>query len=181
MGTSSGILTYLGLGNIDIFWLFLLPTCLCAVLLILVIALFVSLGRLKKKYARFMRGKEAGDLETEIAEIFEDNKKLKESADDNRRNIRRIFYTLEHTFQKIGVVKYDAFSQMGGGMSFSLALLDEKDNGVLINTVHSIDSCYSYLKEIRAGECEIALGDEEKRALDIAAGRISGKEKGKPS
>ena len=71
-------------------------------------------------------------------------------------------------FQKVGIVKYDAFSQMGGQLSFSLALLDENDNGFILNSVHSTEGCYSYTKEIKNGLCDISLGEEEKQALDIA-------------
>ena len=68
----------------------------------------------------------------------------------------------------MGLVKYDAFQQMGGQLSFSLALLDENDNGFIINSVHSAEGCYSYTKEIKNGVCSLTLGDEEKKALDIA-------------
>ena len=67
-------------------------------------------------------------------------------------------------------MKYDAFSQMGGQLSFSLALLDENDNGFILNSVHSTEGCYTYTKEIKHGECSIELGDEEKKALNIAIG-----------
>ncbi|MCR5753823.1 MAG: DUF4446 family protein, partial [Acetatifactor sp.] len=70
----------------------------------------------------------------------------------------------------LGIVKYDAFQQMGGQLSFSLALLDENDNGFIINSVHSTEGCYSYTKEIRHGKSEISLGKEEEQALSIAMG-----------
>ena len=79
-----------------------------------------------------------------------------------------MYKKLESTFQKVGIVKYDAFNQMGGQLSFSLALLDENDNGFVLNSVHSAEGCYSYTKEIKNGMCEISLGDEEREALNIA-------------
>ena len=71
----------------------------------------------------------------------------------------------------MGLVKYDAFQQMGGQLSFSLAMLDEHNDGFIINSVHSTDGCYSYTKPILNGECELALGKEEQQALDIAKSR----------
>ena len=53
-------------------------------------------------------------------------------------------------------------------MSFCLALLDKKNNGFIINSVHSSDGCYTYTKEIRGGKCNIALGEEEEQALNVA-------------
>ena len=77
---------------------------------------------------------------------------------------------MERTFQKMGIVKYDAFNTMGGQLSFSLALLDGNDDGFIINSVHSSEGCYSYTKEIKGGTSSITLGQEEQRALDEAIG-----------
>ena len=77
---------------------------------------------------------------------------------------------MESTFQKVGIIKYDAFNQMGGKLSFSLALLNENDDGFILNSVHSSDGCYSYTKIIKNGKCDINLGEEEKQALDMAMG-----------
>ena len=70
----------------------------------------------------------------------------------------------------MGLVRYDAFNQMGGQLSYSLALLDENDNGFIINSVHSTEGCYSYSKEIRNGDNSISLSQEEAEALAIAKG-----------
>ncbi len=85
-------------------------------------------------------------------------------------DIRELFKKQELSFQKVGIVKYDAFKQMGGQLSFSLALLNENDCGFIINSVHSTEGCYSYSKEIKNGQCSILLGEEEKQALDMAMG-----------
>lgn len=70
----------------------------------------------------------------------------------------------------MGLVRYDAFNQMGGQLSYSLALLDENNNGFIINSVHSTEGCYSYSKEIRNGDNSISLSQEEAEALAIAKG-----------
>jgi len=77
---------------------------------------------------------------------------------------------MESAFQKVGIVKYDAFQQMGGKLSFSLALLDQNNDGFILNSVHSSEGCYSYTKEIKNGECSISLGSEEEVALNKAMG-----------
>ena len=59
---------------------------------------------------------------------------------------------------------------MGGQLSFSLVLLNENNNGFILNSVHSTEGCYSYTKEITNGECNITLAEEERQALDIAMG-----------
>ena len=102
--------------------------------------------------------------------LYEDNKFLKITVEKNKNDIRKLYKKLESAFQKFGLVKYDAFRQMGGQLSFSLALLDENNNGFLINSVHSTEGCYSYTKEIKQGECSISLSEEEVKALELAMG-----------
>ena len=66
------------------------------------------------------------------------------------------------------MVKYDAFQEMGGKLSFSLALLNKANDGFIINAMHSREGCYTYIKEIIDGNSVIALAEEEKEALDMA-------------
>ena len=93
---------------------------------------------------------------------------LLESEKKNRENIQVISDSLKNTFQKIGMVKYDAFHEMGGKLSFSLALLDQKNDGFIINAMHSREGCYTYIKEILNGNSIIVLAEEEKEALNLA-------------
>jgi hypothetical protein len=95
---------------------------------------------------------------------------LKNGVESNRKDIRTLFKKMETTYQKMGLVKYDAFSQMGGQLSFCLAMLDENKNGFILNSVHSTEGCYSYTKEIENGESSLPLGKEEAEALAIALG-----------
>jgi len=95
---------------------------------------------------------------------------MKTNVDRNKKDIRVLYKKVEKAFQKVGVVRYDAFNQMGGQLSFSLALLDENNDGFVMNSIHSTEGCYSYTKEIKNGSCEISLGGEEEKALAIAMG-----------
>ena len=60
---------------------------------------------------------------------------------------------------------------MGGKLSFALTLLDKKNNGFVINAMHSREGCYTYIKEIINGESFIALGEEEQQSLNRAMGK----------
>lgn len=162
------LLQNMGLGSIDLSYLFIGLMVVTLLLLVMVIMLTVKFGRLSKRYQKFMGGKNAKSLEKDIMGLYEDNKLIKASMDKNRKDIENLYRKFEDAFQKVGIVKYDAFNQMGGQLSFSLALLDENDNGFILNSVHSTEGCYSYTKEVKAGLCDIALGDEEKKALDMA-------------
>lgn len=162
------LLEQMGIGNFDLTYLFIASYVLVLILITTTIILTVKLSKLSKKFRKFMLGKNAKSLEKDIEGIYEDNKFIKASTEKNRKDIQSLYKKFESAFQKIGIVKYDAFNQMGGQLSFSLALLDENDNGFILNSVHSTEGCYSYTKEIKNGLCEISLGDEEKKALDIA-------------
>lgn len=157
-----------GIGNFDLTYLFIAAYALILILIIITLIQTIRIGKLFKRYKKFMSGKSAKSLEQDIEGIFEDNKFIKASTEKNRKDIQALYRKFEGAFQKVGIVKYDAFNQMGGQLSFSLALLDENDNGFVLNSVHSTEGCYSYTKEIKNGLCEISLGDEEKKALDIA-------------
>ena len=165
---NSKLLDRIGLGNLDIAYVLIGILALCLILFIVVIVCLVQLSKTKKRINRFMKGAKAATLESDIVSIKEEYEYLKRSTEQNRKDIRKIYNNLELTFQKVGIVKYDAFKEMGGKLSFSLALLNDKDDGFILNSVHSSDGCYSYTKEITAGACAIDLGEEEKEALEIA-------------
>ena len=170
---NSSFLIEIGLGNFDLGYLLAAVAVLAVLILILLILLIVQMAKVKKlrkRLDKFVLGKDGESLEEDIASLYEDNKLLKTNVEKNKKDIRNLYKKLESAYQKRGLVKYDAFSQMGGQLSFSLALLDENNNGFIINSVHSVEGCYSYTKEIKNGECSLELGKEEAEALAIAMG-----------
>ena len=159
---NSNLFNYLGIGGIDVAYLFIGLLGFSVILLILCIMAFVQINKFKKKYNKFMLGKDGNSLEKDIMTLYEDN-----------QFIKKLFTRQESAFQKMGLIKYDAFKEMGGKMSFALALLDENDNGFLINSVHSSDGCYSYTKRIKGGESELALSKEEQVAVERAVSGLT--------
>lgn len=149
----------------DYSFLFIGLSILSLILLILVIVEMLQLRKLKKQYKKFMTGKDAGNLESQIIKLFEDNKYLLNLAETNKKDIRGINHEMEYSFNKMGIIRYDAFQHMGGMLSFSIAMLNKKNDGYILNSVHSAEGCYTYVKEIKKGTCEIELSNEEKEAL----------------
>ena len=164
--TGSTFLNQIGLGGFDLGYLLIGMIVTILLLLIFLILLIVQI----RKTSKFLTGKDGTSLEQDIAGLYEDNKFLKANTEKNKKDIRTLYKNMESAYQKMGLVKYDAFNQMGGQLSFSLALLDENNNGFIINSVHSSEGCYSYTKEIKLGQCAIDLGAEEAEALSIAMG-----------
>ena len=142
----------------------------CVILFILTVVNMAKTSKLRKKYEAFMMGKDAKSLEETLVTRLSQVDKLISANEANEKNIRKMFDNMKFTFQKVGLVKYDAYNQMGGNLSFCLCMLNERNSGFILNSVHSSDGCYTYTKEIKNGECEIALGEEERKALNMAIG-----------
>ena len=116
----------------------------------------------------FMDGKNAKSLEENIMSRMDQIEYLISSNQKNETDVKNIYNKMKNVFQKVGLVKYDAFQEMGGKLSFSLALLNEVNDGFIINAMHSREGCYTYIKEIIDGNSVIALAEEEKEALEMA-------------
>ena len=142
------------------------------ILMIIMIMLYISVNmkytRLKSSYASFMRGKDAKNLEESILTKFDELDEIAEIAKKNRVDIKDLYRKILSNYQKVGIVKYDAFNEMGGKLSFALTLLDGNNSGWIVNAMHSRDGCYTYIKEIVRGESYIELAEEEAQSLEQA-------------
>jgi hypothetical protein len=127
------------------------------ILLILCIVALVKIGGLNKKYESFMRGKNAKSLEDTILYRLEKMDDLEAKSNTMERDIETLNTKVRSAVQKVGLVKYDAFEELGGKLSYTIALLDERNNGCVINNVHSREGSYSYMKEIIDGNSVIAF------------------------
>lgn len=165
---NNNLLNEIGLGSIDIGYIFIGLIVLIIILLILVIVMLCKISKLNKRCNSFMKGKAGKSLEQDIVRLYEDNQVLKTGMNENKRDIRSINKQLAKAIQKVGIVRYNAFQTMGGNLSYSLVMLDENDNGFILNTIHSSEGCYSYIKDIVNGNCNIVLSEEEQKAIDMA-------------
>lgn len=141
------------------------------ILFILTIVNIVQMRKLKKGYKAFMSGKGGKNLENTLIERLNQIDTLIEANKENGNSIKEIFKNMQLTYQKMGLIKYDAFHEMGGKLSFSLAMLDKRDSGFIINAMHTREGCYTYIKEIVDGNSIIVLSEEEQKALNRAMGK----------
>ena len=112
-----------------------------------------------------MKGKDGQSLERLFKRKFDLIEKLVRSTDDNGEEIDKIWKVMDKSLNKYGIVKYDAFEDMGGKLSFVLAMLDKNNTGFLLNAIHSGENCFLYIKEIVNGESYVVLSEEEVEAL----------------
>ena len=141
---------------------------LIVILFFLVINANMKFNRLKSSYYTFMRGKDAKTMEESFFERFDELDDLAAMVMKNRAAIKRINEKTLSNFQKVGILKYDAFQEMGGKLSFALTILDGNNSGYIINSMHSREGCYNYIKEIVKGESYIELSEEEAESLERA-------------
>lgn len=137
-------------------------------LFLLLISVNLKYSRLKRNYSLFMKGKDGKNLEESILEKFAELDNIKKIVKRNEENIIKIKKNIKKNYQKSGIVKYNAFQEMGGNLSFALTMLDEENSGWILNVMHTRDSCYMYIKEIVRGESYIELCEEEKESLEHA-------------
>lgn len=141
-----------------------------ALLLIFLIVLVIKYRRMFYAYQRFMRSKKGYNLDEKIYSLEKNIDKLLNEDRDNKEAIRALNRFQRSSFQKIGVVKYNAFSGMGGNLSFALAVLDNTNTGFILNSLHSKEGCFNYIKYIETGKSDTVLGKEEQEALEKALG-----------
>lgn len=159
----SGILDRAG---IDPFYLFVIVFILQIGLIVLYIILNSRYRHLQRSYSTFMRGRSGKNLEKTIFKKFSELEEIAALVKDNEKNVQDIRSKMKGFYQKAGIVRYDAFQEMGGNLSFVLAMLDANDNGWIFNAMHSREGCYTYIKEIVKGESYIELSGEERQCLE---------------
>ena len=159
--------------GIDIGYVILGMAGIMHIMLILLIVTMVKNSGLRKKYNMFMDGEDGKNLEKAILDKFAAIDTLEGNVNEIYGNIKAINNQLITAYQKIGLVKYDAFREIGGKLSFVLVLLTADNNGFILNSMHSKEGCYTYAKEVVNGEVFIVLSEEERQALEEAKANSS--------
>lgn len=138
--------------------------------LIFLIILSLKLSKLKKRYERFTGGEEihSENLENMLYEYNKNVKKSNETYGKVLSMIQEIDDEMKWCTQKIGVIRYNPFDEMGGNLCYAVAILDGKDNGVVLNGIHSRNGTFTYAKPIERGVSPYVLTEEELQALEKA-------------
>lgn len=123
---------------------------------------------LKTKYSRFMNGLSDRNIEelldtclNSLNTVSAKNRSIELKINDIERN-------LIQCVQKVGIIRFNAFDNVGSDLSFAIALLDNNDSGVVISGIYARDSSSTYAKPIISGKSKYSLSAEEIQAIDIA-------------
>jgi hypothetical protein len=150
------------------------PIILLGIVALLIILIFfqilnrIELNRIDKRYRKLMKGSTGKNLEelimdytNRIDESLANLNKIEESYADIDKRLRGCV-------QKVGIVRYRAFDDVGSDLSFSIALLDDGNDGVVITGIYGRNECTTFAKPIENGISKYDLSDEEKLAIKNA-------------
>jgi len=153
----------------------MLAAAIIGFLVIMVLVLLVMniynasrIKKLKRKYEMFMNGNDSINLEALIEDCINKTNKVLEKNREIENHINKLERDIFHSIQKVGVVRFNAFDDVGSDLSFSVALLDKNDSGVVFSGIYSRESSATYAKPIQNGKSKYPLSAEEIQALDIA-------------
>ena len=126
------------------------------------------LNRLSKKYKYFMNGEDGGSLELKLSTEVRELREMVSSS-ENMLHQQELLATMQlQSFQKVGLVRYDAFDDTGDKLSFSLTVLDGKNNGFILSSLAGHDTSRIYAKKVINGQCKDALSSEEAESINMA-------------
>lgn len=137
---------------------------------IIMITVLVKNRRLKKRYDRLMKNADKGSLE-EMMIAYQN--KIEDASKDSilaLDQIRLLNNQITHCVQKVGVVRFKAFEDVGSDLSYSIAMLDNKNDGVIITSIFGRNMSTSYAKPVQKGASKYALSEEEVYAMNKALG-----------
>ena len=139
------------------------------VLVITVLICIFKIWKMNKEYISFMRKIGNGNnIDIMLKEYLSDVKEIKKDNSEIKAYYTKLDSDLNSCIQKIGLVRYNAFKDVGSDLSFAIALLDNNNNGVVFNGLYGSDSSNIYAKPIKNGESTYQLSNEEQYAIEIA-------------
>lgn len=144
----------------------LIAAVVAVLALVLALVLTNRLARMRRDY-RILQAKDGRESFVEVvARKTEEVADLRAEVADLAAALQRTRDDLSLALRHVAVVRYDAFGDMGGRMSFSVAFSDDRGDGVIITTIHARSESRTYIKGVRTGTAEVLLSPEEQQALD---------------
>lgn len=131
-------------------------------------ALRAKLNRLFKKYNYYMSGEDGISVERKLSVEVKELREMTQAAEQMIQQQEIFFQAQNQSFQKIGLVKYDAFDDTGDKLSFSLTVMDGMNNGFVLSSLVGRENSRIYSKRIIGGQCKEALSSEEAESINLA-------------
>ncbi|BCJ87485.1 DUF4446 family protein [Effusibacillus dendaii] len=151
-----------------------LETIVLVLVGLLVLALFffiintVRLNQLHKRYRQLMRGVDKSNLEELIFKQMEKLKELQTKVETVQGEHSQVQKDIEKSLGPVGIVRYNAFNDVGSDLSFSIALLNREKNGFVLTSLFGREDSRIFAKPIENGDSSYKMTDEEKEAVQRA-------------
>lgn len=143
-------------------------TIIILLLFILVIVLFKSLGKVENRYRKLMRGANNKNLEELIVSQLENIEKANSNSEKALEQCEKIATKMKECVQKVAIMRYKAFEDVGSDLSFSIAILDDNNDGVIVTGIYGRNESTTYAKPIDKGISRYDLSEEEICVLNEA-------------
>lgn len=141
----------------------------CIILLILYIVNLIRISKIKKQYKEFMEKLGNGtNIEEMLNKHIEKINKTIAKNEELEKFCVNLDAGIKHCIQKVGIYRYNAYKDTGSDLSFTLALLDENNDGVVLNGIYSRDMSNIYAKPINNGTSTYKITEEEQQAINKA-------------
>lgn len=137
-------------------------------LFIMIICLFKIIGRVEDKYRRLMKGTNSKNLEEMLLERIDSIDEVKEISQKALQECERLDINMQECIQKVTIMRYKAFEDVGSDLSFSIALLDNNNDGVILTGIYGRQESTTYAKPIDNGISRYDLSEEEVCVLNEA-------------
>ena len=139
------------------------------IFIILFIVGFIKIKNIKKEYNEFMRKLGKGkDIEEMLNKHLDKVSFVQKQNEEILDYCRKIDEDFTKTISKVGIVRYSAFRDTGSDLSFTLALLNKNNDGVVLNGIYSREMSNIYAKPVQNAESTYTLSKEEKEAIQKA-------------
>ena len=137
-----------------------------AALLIIDVYLLAGISSLKARYAQMMKGPDSGgSIEEMLISHIDETRRVAEENGAIKRECERIDALLQKAVTRVGVVRFSAFQDMGSDLSYAVALMDSRNNGVVFSSIFAREDSRSYVKPIENGRSSYAMTKEEEQAV----------------
>lgn len=137
-------------------------------LFLVVISLYSSINKLERKYRRLMRGSNNKNLEELINSKLEEIDKSMEASEEALRKYETLKNEMKSCVNKIAIMRYKAFEDVGSDLSFSVAILDSYNDGIILTGIYSRHDSVTYAKPVDKGISRYELSEEEAYVLNEA-------------
>jgi hypothetical protein len=128
-----------------------------------------SAAAFRRKWDKSLESTEGSSLEDALERALAGQRRLDEALAEALGRIQALETKMKTSKRYVGLVRYDAFEDVGGSQSFSLAVYDEEGNGAVVTSQVGREVCRVYGKQLVKGQAEVLLSQEEERAIEAAA------------